>query len=63
MWRTEKRLESSFPTGRFRINGLANGLAGSAIAILIGFIEQASAHAAKSAWSGTSIADQLRIFI
>ena len=58
MW-PEKRLESSFPTGRFRINGPVNGFAGSAIAILIGFIEQASAHAAKPTWSGKSIADLL----
>ena len=55
MRRTEKSAGSSFiPAGRFRIGGFA----GTAIAILIGFIEQAAVHAAELARSNKSIADQ-----
>lgn len=56
MWRAEKSGESSFTSaGRFRIGEFA----GTAIAILIGFIEQASANAAELAWSDASIKEQL----
>ena len=55
MRRTERSAESSFiSTGRFRMGGLA----GTAMALVIGFLEQAAAHAPHSTRSETSITDQ-----
>jgi hypothetical protein len=56
MRRTEKSAESSFVAAtRFRMGGLA----GTAMALVIGFLEQAAAHAAESAQSATVLSDQL----
>ena len=56
MRQTEKSAESSFlSVKRFR-NG---GLVGTAMALFVGFLEQAAAHAAESAQSASLLSDQL----
>ena len=56
MRQTEKSAESSFlSVKRFR-NG---GLVGTAMALFVGFIEQAAAHAAELAQSASLLSDQL----
>ena len=56
MRQTEKSAESSFlSVKRFRTGGLV----GTAMALFVGFLEQAAAHAAESAQSASLLSDQL----